>query len=146
MISCVDFIPAYSILFEFLEEKVGYEGVNKYWEYISDNYVQPSLGIEVEKNGLKGCWNYWSHSLNEEAADFDMDFDPEKKIFSISMHHCPSKGRLLDMKHMKPYDKYCYHCDLLYRRVVERYGLKYDYDFSKIDHAICKLSVRENKK
>ena len=146
MISCVDFIPAYSVLFQFIEEKAGYEGVRKYWEYISDKYVLPSLGEEVEKKGLRGCWDYWSHSLNEEAADFTMDYDPKEGSFSIDMHHCPSKGKLLAIKHMKAYEKYCYHCDLLYRRVLERYCFIYDYDFSNIDHAACLLQVHEVKK
>ena len=36
MISCTEFIPAYSELFKYIEEIDGEEGVLKYWEHISD--------------------------------------------------------------------------------------------------------------
>lgn len=145
MISCVDFIPAYSVLFQYIEEKEGYEGVKRYWEYISDKYVEPSLGKQVKEHGLKGCWNYWSHSLNEEAADFTMEYDPDERTFTIDMHHCPSKGRLLSLEHMKPYENYCFHCDTLYRRVLERHGFSYEFDFSNTNHAACIIRVRSNE-
>jgi len=58
MISCTEFIPAYSELFRFLEEKEGFEGVKEYWNLISDRYVQERLGGEVEKSGLSGCYDY----------------------------------------------------------------------------------------
>lgn len=148
MISCVDFIPAYSVLFQYIEEKEGYAGVQRYWEYISDEYVETSLGKEVREHGLKGCWNYWSHSLNEEAADFTMEYDPKEETFSIDMHHCPSKGKLLSLEHMKPYEHYCNHCAALYSRVLERYGLTYEEDISNVDRAACTILVRkaEDKK
>ena len=145
MISCTDFIPSYSILFQLIEEREGYEGVKEYWRYISDKYVEPSLGEQVKKYGLYGCWKYWSHSLNEEAADFTMIFDPDKGYFEIDMHKCPSKGRLLSLDHMQPYEKYCDHCDTLYRLVLERHGYRYDYDMTKIGCAQCRLIVQEQK-
>ena len=81
MISCTEFIPLYSELFKYLEEKGGKAEVINYWEHISDEYVVPSLGKEIEKHGLKGCWNYWSKSLNEEACDFTMTCDEENNYF-----------------------------------------------------------------
>lgn len=145
MISCVDFIPAYSILFDFIEEKEGYEGVKKYWQHISDSYVDDSLGAHVTRDGLYGCWKYWSHALNEEAADFVMRYEPEEGYFEIDMRMCPSKGRLLGLEHMKPYDKYCEHCEALYKPVLNRHGLDYKYDTSRTDCAQCKAIVRERK-
>lgn len=146
MLSCTEFIPAYSKLFAFLEEREGHEGVVKYWEFISDNYVQQSLGAEVERNGIAGCWDYWSHSLNEEAADFTMTLDEEKGEFMIDMHYCPSKGRLIQFEHIEPYHDYCGHCDLLYRRVLEKFGFSYDYDMSNADKAGCKVTICAPKK
>jgi len=145
MISCTDFIPSYSILFDFIEKRDGYEGVKKYWQYISDKYVETTLGECVKKDGLYGCWEYWSHSLNEEAADFTMTYDKDQGYFEIDMHNCPSKGRLLGLTHMEPYTKYCNHCELLYRPVLNRYGLDYDYDMSKVDCAKCCAVVRQKK-
>ena len=146
MVSCTEFVYAYSEIFRFIENKDGYEAVQKYWERISDDSIQSTLGKAVdEAGGIKGCYDYWSHTLNEEAADFRMEYDDEKKTFSIEMRNCPSRGRLNESG-KDYYPRYCEHCDLLYRRVLEPRGMKYDYDFSGVDHARCKLMVEEIKK
>jgi hypothetical protein len=142
MISCTDFISAYSELFKYLEEKDGKAAVVKFWEYLSDNFLN-NLRDLVKGNGLKGCWMYWSHTLNEEAADFTMELDEDNGEFKIIMHRCPSKGRLIEMEHIKPYRDYCEHCDVLYRRVLEPLGYKYEVDLSKCDKAQCAVTIRE---
>lgn len=139
MVSCTEFIPAYSQLFNFLEKKEGEEGVMKYWEYISDEYVKPLLAPLLEEFGIEGCYKYWSKTLNEEAADFEMTLDGNN--FCINMIHCPSKGRLLSYKHIIPYHNYCGHCTVLYKRVFEKYGLSQDYDISCTDQAKCVLKI-----
>jgi hypothetical protein len=141
MISCTEFIPAYSELFKFLEGKGGRQAVMDFWNYLSDNFLG-NLKSLVEKNGIRGCWLYWTHTLNEEAADFTMELDEEAGEFRITMHHCPSKGRLLEYKHFAPYQDYCKHCDVLYRRVLEPLGYEYRFDGSRTDQAACELVVR----
>lgn len=140
MIPCTDFIPAYSELFTYLEEKGGKRAVTGFWEYISDNFLG-NLRDLVREHGIRGCWLYWSHTLNEEAADFTMELDEENGVFSITMHHCPSRGRLNELAHVEPYGDYCGHCDVLYRRVLEPLGYTYDIDPSKCGDARCKLTV-----
>ncbi len=142
MISCTDFIPAYSELFRFIEHKGGTEAVTAFWEYISDTFLD-NLRDHVERKGLRGCWDYWRHTLNEEAADFTMELDEEAGFFRIDLHRCPSKGRLLGETKIKPYHNYCLHCDTLYRRILEPLGYSYDIDFSGIDHAQCSVTIRK---
>jgi hypothetical protein len=142
MISCTEFIPAYSELFRFLEKKGGKEAVITYWHHISDTGLD-ALSSEVKAHGIRGCFNYWTHTLNEEAADFTMTLDEDAGEFSIDMHYCPSKGRLLDFRHLEPYADYCGHCDLLYREVLEPLGYDYDMDLSRCDRAACRLTVRK---
>jgi hypothetical protein len=144
VISCTEFIPAYSELFKFLEKKGGKAAVVKYWETISKDGLE-LLKKEASEHGLRGCYNYWSHTLNEEAADFTMTLDEENGVFSIEMHKCPSKGLLISTKHIEPYSAYCEHCDLLYRNVLEPLGYKYDIDLSRCNEATCKITVTENK-
>lgn len=140
MISCTEFIPAYSEFFKYLEEKDGKKAVVSFWEYLSDNYLT-NLKDLVVKNGIEGCWLYWSHSLNEEAADFTMTLDKEAGEFVIEMKHCPSKGMLNKIEHIEPYKDYCEHCDTLYRRVLEPLGYRYSIDLSECDKARCTLKV-----
>jgi len=145
MISCTEFIPAYSELFKYLEEKQGKEAVIDFWNYLSDIFLTNLRDLVVE-NGIRGCWLYWGKTLDEEAADFTMELDEEAGEVSITMHHCPSKGRLLEYKHIQPYRDYCEHCDVLYRRVLEPLGFKYELDRSQTDQARCRLSVKAIKK
>lgn len=143
MISCTEFIPLYSELFKFLEKKGGKKQVVDYWEYISDEYVQPRLGEEIEKAGLKGCWNYWFKSLNEEACDFTMTLDEDNNYFEINMKGCPSRGMLNKLSYTHPYPDYCGHCDVLYSRVAKRYGIEITGEYNECDKAKCKLFGRK---
>ncbi|MCK5739400.1 hypothetical protein KAH55_09465 [bacterium] len=141
MLSCTEFIPAYSELFNYLHKKGGKEAVVRFWENLSDAFLGNLRDLVAEK-GLAGCYEYWSHTLTEEAADFRMTLDADETVFRIEMRHCPSKGRLLATKQMESYPDYCEHCDVLYRRVLEPLGFEYDIDFSHCDQARCVLTVK----
>lgn len=144
MISCTEFIPLYSELFAYLEDRGGKAEVMKYWEYISDTYVADLLGKQVSEKGLDGCWDYWAKSLNEEACDFVMELDDEKKTFSIELRHCPSRGMLNSLKHIEPYHDYCGHCKVLYARQLKKYGIEVDtVDFSNVKNACCLLKYKK---
>ena len=145
MISCTEFIPAYSELFKFLEQKGGQPAVLDFWNFLSDTYLTGLRDLAAAQ-GLTGCWLYWSRALNEEAADFTMELDDEKGEFRIVMHRCPSKGRLIELGHMTPYRDYCRHCDVLYRRVLEPLGYEYIIDLSETDKARCAVTVRKRRR
>jgi ATP-dependent helicase YprA (DUF1998 family) len=145
MISCTEFIPAYSELFNYLHERGGKEAVVRFWQNLSDAFLTNLRDLAASK-GLAGCYEYWSRTLCEEAADFRMVLDEEKDIFTIEMRRCPSKGRLLEIDSITPYPGYCEHCDVLYRRVLEPLGFEYDIDLSQSDHARCLLTVKKKKK
>jgi predicted ArsR family transcriptional regulator len=144
MISCTEFIPAYSEGFKFLESVGGREEVERFWRKLSEDYLKDSLEKEVAENGLEGCYNYWSHSLNEEAADFTMTLDGDKEEFSIRMYLCPSKKILLDLDYMTPCPFYCEHCAALYRPVVEKYGYTYREEIDA-DHASCYIVIKKKE-
>lgn len=141
MISCTEFISAYSELFKFLHQQGGKAEVIRFWENLSDAFLGNLRELAVKK-GLAGCFEYWSHTLPEEAADFRMSLDEAGTIFTIEMRHCPSKGRLLEMTHLEPYAHYCEHCDWLYRRVLEPLGYEYHIDLSQTDQAKCVLTIK----
>jgi hypothetical protein len=142
MISCTEFIPAYSELFKFLHAKAGKEAVVKFWESLSDEFLTNLRDLAATK-GLAGCFEYWSHSLTEEAADFRMTLDEDKGILEIDMRGCPSRGMLNSLKHIEAYEHYCEHCDVLYRRVLEPLGFSYDIDLSTCKEARCKVVIKK---
>ena len=142
MLSCTEFIPAYSALFTFLEEQYGPREVPRYWGL----HFDPSKSMLyrfVSKEGLKGCYSYWSGTLREEAADFTLYLDETQGFFLLDMHHCPSKGRLLKLKEeigVEPYHGYCLHCDH-YRAAIEACGLKYLFNCVDNAKAACSILV-----
>lgn len=144
MISCTEFTPCYSELFKYFDHKYGYDEVKKFWKYL---FEPTGTGIPlinfVKKEGIRGCWSYWSGTLNEEAADFTMYLNEKAGWFMNVMHWCPSKGRLLRLKEeigFEPYERYCFHCDS-YRSACEKVGLKYIYNFNGIDKAACSMLI-----
>lgn len=144
MISCTEFIPAYSELFTYLEETRGRAEVEAFWRYLfePDGKGLPLIDF-VEREGIRGCFSYWSGTLNEEAADFTMYLNEKAGWFLEVMHRCPSKGRLLELKEsigLAPYRDYCLHCDH-YRASVEKVGLKYIYNFRGIEEASCSMLI-----
>ena len=148
MISCTDFIAAYSELFSFVEERHGRQEVSRLWLYL----FRPTGGgiplIDfIKREGLRGCFSYWAGTLSEEAADFTMYLSEKRGYFRLVMHRCPSKGRLLTLgetKGITPYRDYCLHCDS-YRSAAEEAGLGYIYDFTDMDSASCSILIFDPK-
>jgi len=122
--------------------------VDNFWTYL---FIPDGKGIPLinflEKEGIRGCFSYWKGTLNEEAADFTMYLNEKRGFFYNVMHHCPSKGRLLQFKEERgitPYRDYCLHCDH-YRASAEKAGLKYIYNFNGVDHAACSMLIYDPK-
>lgn len=59
MISCTEFIPAYSTLFTYLEETFGPDKVPAYWEKHFDPKRAPLYKF-LSTEGLDGCWSCWT--------------------------------------------------------------------------------------
>lgn len=149
MISCTEFIPSYSELFTYLEEHHGKQSVRDYWNhcFVPDGTNSP-LAKLVLKEGIRGCFTYWTHTLNEEAADFTMYLNEKNGWYLLEMHRCPSKGRLLELEKtigIKPYCDYCLHCDG-YRHAVKLLGLDYVFNTRGTDHASCSIFISDPKK
>lgn len=149
MISCTEFIPLYSEFFKFLEKLGGHDAVMKYWIHISDTSIGDktnpnSLAYKCERlGGYEGAKAYWGHTLTEEACDlFQVNSNGEKVKYS-HMRHCPSRGMLNALKHVEPYYDYCEHCNVIYQRVLDNYGIKYDRDTAEIENAACRSILYE---
>ena len=148
MISCTEFIPAYSEMFAFLDERFGRDEIDRMWADLFKPSGKGSPLINfVSAEGIRGCYTYWSGTLNEEAADFTMYLNEKSGWFMLKMHKCPSKGKLIELEKkigLKPYRDYCLHCDQ-YRLAIEKVGLKYIYNFSGMDRAACEIFIYDPK-
>ena len=142
MISCTEFIMAYNELFKFLEEHYGKEAVTDFWIGISDNFLDNLRKLVVEK-GIQGMKEYWTHTLGEEGAKYKMSTTEDE--FIINMYECPSVGILRKNRHIKRYPDYCKHCDILYRRVIEKYGFTYNIEYIDENLGKCRLIMKKRK-
>ncbi len=149
MISCTEFIPLYSEFFKYLERLGGHDEVMKYWIHISDTSIGDkenpnSLAYKCDRlGGFEGAIAYWGHTLTEEACDLlEMD-DRRTRVKFSHMRHCPSRGMLNELSHVEPYYDYCSHCNVIYSRVLEKYGIEYVRDNSCIDRAECRSVLYE---
>ncbi len=148
MISCTEFIPAYSELFTFLDEKYGKPEVERFWTYL---FAPTGKGIPLinyaRAKGLRGCWEYWEGTLTEEAADIIKYMNEKKGWIYSEMRYCPSKGRLLALEKeigLKPYYDYCGHCDY-YRSALEEVGLTWTRNHMHVDEAKCSTVIYDPK-
>ena len=139
MVSCTEFIPMYSELFKYIDDKGGgHDAVVRYWEWVGEEYLRWNLEPLVREKGIEGAWEYWTRSLSEEACDVKMVFDPENGQMMSHMRHCPSKGHLLEYTWMEPYYDYCGHCAVLYKKTLNDNGISQAGDYSGVDHAECR--------
>lgn len=149
MISCTEFIPLYSEFFKFLEKRGGHDAVLAYWKHISDTSIGDmtnpnSLAYKCEElGGFEGAIAYWGHTLTEEACDLLQVVNSDKKFKYQHMRHCPSRGMLNELKHVEPYYDYCSHCNVIYSLVLEKYGMSFIRDNSKVDCAECRSFLYE---
>ncbi len=148
MISCTEFIPAYSELFKYLDDKFTHKEVERFWEYL---FKPTGEGIPLinflKKDGLRGAWDYWAGTLTEEAADCVKYFNEKAGWISSEMHYCPSKGRLLELQKeigLEPYYDYCGHCDY-YRASLEKVGLCSIRNHAYVDKAQCSSMIYDPK-
>lgn len=149
MISCTEFIPAYSEVFSFLDENYGgHKAVEDFWEYLfKPNEKGIPLINYARAKGLRGCWEYWNGTLSEEAADNTRIFNEKAGWIHSVMHYCPSKGRLLQYEKeigLKPYYDYCGHCDY-YREMLNEVGLDWIRNHIDVDKASCRSIIFDPK-
>jgi hypothetical protein len=148
MISCTEFIPAYSELFSFLDERYGRDEVDRLWYFLfkPDGKGIPLINF-IEKEGIRGCFTYWSGTLSEEASDCELYLNEKAGWYLSKMHHCPSKGRLLELKEkigITPYYDYCLHC-ACYDSALEKVGLKRYKIYPKANETACSSLIFDPK-
>lgn len=139
MISCTEFVLAYSELFTFLHERHGKSAVICLWEEIADKFLD-DLRELVRLKGLEGMHEYWSRTLGEEGGEYSLLLADDE--FRIEMKACPSVATLRKNEHIEPYPEYCQHCSVLYRRVIEPYGYKCNVAVHDPQAGKCTLTVK----
>ena len=150
MISCTEFVPLYSDFFKYMDRIGGHEEVEKYWAYVQEHRLgdknnPKSMISYLERAEIPffGAREYWGGTLSEEKSDYISVVNLEKHFSFSHMRRCPSKGKLLEIKHNEPYYDYCGHCQAIFTGLLAKYGLTYEMDLTDCDKAECRSLLFE---
>jgi len=136
MIPSDHFVRMYNELFKMLEEK-GHDHLQNYWRRIA--ILQDSiLGPYIEKDGLKGMYDYWEHIRIEENCDADLELTED--YFEFRMNKCPSLSKVLD-NDAGAFELYCDHCAGWVKPVVENHGYHYACDIISRTEPVCVMRI-----
>ncbi len=125
MIGCYDFCGHYEWTFGWLERRGGEVLVKAYWETAISHDASRQARELIIPHGIAGMREYWRHTLEEEAAGYDLTSDAT--CFRIDMHACPSKGFLL-RNGLQQHGDYCDHCIGWIGPVMEDAGFVVDHE------------------
>lgn len=145
MISCTEFIPAYSELFKYIDEVSGRQAVYDFWKDLFKPENHPLNHLIPKFGKLRACWENWYVVFTEEACDNTMLYNEDEGWWLGCMHHCPSKGRFEQVDYMEPFDEYCKHCDS-YEIVLGKYGMKHCMDYRANEQAKCRCIIYDPEK
>lgn len=107
MLGSYDFCGHYEWTFEWLRHQGGEALVREYWDAAIHRDSQTHARDLILPKGLTGMKEYWSHTLDHEAAGYTIT--PTEKVFRMDIHDCPSKGFLV-RNGLAQYHDYCDHC------------------------------------
>jgi len=140
MIPSDHFVRMYNELFKMLEEK-GHDHLQNYWRRIA-SLQDTILGPYIEKDGLKGMYDYWEHIRIEENCDADLEVTED--YFEFRMNKCPSLGKVLD-NDAGAFDFYCDHCAGWVKPVVEKHGYHYACDIISRTEPVCVMRIYKDR-
>lgn len=125
MIGCYDFCGHYEWTFAWLKEQGGDVIVREFWRDAIGGESQSHAAELIREHGFRGMEQYWSHTLEEEAAGYTATRGEDR--YRIDMHDCPSKGFLLD-NDLEQFPDYCDHCLGWIGPVMEEAGFTVDHE------------------
>lgn len=134
------FVLFYNELFKMLEEK-SHQDLQEYWMEIS-GLQKTIIGPFIEKDGLKGMYDYWEHIRIEENCEADVTFTDD--YFEFRMLACPSLGKNLD-NDAGLCNLYCDHCAGWIEPIMQEYGYFCVYDMISRTEPRCILRVYKDR-
>ena len=90
MISCTEFIPAYSELFKYIDETSGRQAVYDFWKDLFKPENHPLNHLIPKFGKLRACWENWYVVFTEEACDNTMLYNEEEGSFEHLAQHYPT--------------------------------------------------------
>lgn len=140
MIPSDHFVRMYNELFKMLDE-ISEEDLRAYWMEVSA-LQQTILGPMIERDGLRGMYEYWERIRIEENCDMELSLT--EQYLEIRMNRCPSLSKNLD-NDAGLCIRYCEHCAGWINPVITSYGYTPVYDIISRTEPRCLFRIYADK-
>jgi hypothetical protein len=140
MIPSDHYVRMYNEMFKMLEER-GHAELQAYWRAIAKQQ-EAVLAPFIEKDGLKGMFEYWDRIRIEENCEAVLTLTDE--YFEFLMLKCPSLTKAMD-NDAGAFLYYCDHCAAWVKPVVEKFGYHNGYDIVSRTEPVCKSRIYKDK-
>jgi len=121
-VGAADFYFAINATFRFILERLGMEGLRRYWTDLGQNYFQP-VGENWRRQGLPGVTAYWrAFFAAEPGAEVKIREDEDQVVVEVKV--CPA------IKHLREAGReivpcFCQHCFHQGEAMAARAGMAY---------------------
>jgi hypothetical protein len=109
MLGCQDFCGHYEWTFHYLRRRWGQAAIIRYWAEAIGGESQRHYADAVLKNGLRGLYDQYAATGEDEHCDWMYTFDESKNFLRCDMRECPSNG-FLTKNDLNADEDYCDHC------------------------------------
>src|SRR5690348_2611161 len=96
MLGSHDFCGHYEWTFHYVRRRFGQQAVRSLWADAIGGESQDHYAKAALRAGLRGLYETWIRTGNEEQCNWTFTLDEEKNVLRWDMYQCPSKGFLLN--------------------------------------------------
>lgn len=121
MLGCHDFCGHYEWTFHYIRRRFGQEAVVRLWDDAIGGDSQNHYKQAAISEGLRGLYNCWVKTGEDEKCDWKWVVDEEKNVLRCDMRECPSKGFLIK-NDLNADEDYCDHCMGWVAPLLDRVG------------------------
>jgi len=119
-IGAADFYFAINATFRFILQKLGVEGLRRYWTELAQNYFAP-VTERWRKEGLPGVATYWREFFDAEPGA-EVDVVPTQNGVTLEVKVCPA------FRHLRAHGReivpcFCQHCYFISEAMAGKAGL-----------------------
>lgn len=115
-----DFYLAINATFRFVRQRLGYEGLVKYWRDLGAGYFRP-VGLLWHQGGLPAVAGYW-RSFFEAEPGAEVDVIEESDRVVLDIRRCPAIARLRQ-GNREILREFCQHCHFVSESIGRDAGI-----------------------
>lgn len=119
-----EWFGGYNVIFNWIEEKYGYDALEQYWRFIAESCFGDIKGIS-DGNELTGLKDYYECTFAKDDGEYVSEIIDGKLTFEIKK--CPDYQFMLSSSnpYFKPIKNYCRHHEVINSVIAEKAGCSF---------------------